>query len=66
MPGAHTLDYRVNGGLDGKAKAVLAGGGVPEGSIDVQVTGKPSAACVNEAGDVVRQPADAAGNCTDE
>jgi hypothetical protein len=56
-PGRHTVSYRVAAGLDGKAKARLAGGGVPEGSITVAISSKPEQARVDPAtGDVVREP----------
>lgn len=55
-PGTHAVKYRVAAGLDGKAKAVLPGGGVPAGIFPVEVERKPEAACVNDAGEVVRSP----------
>jgi hypothetical protein len=56
-PGRHTVSYRVAAGLNGKARAQLAGGGVPQGSITVAISGKPAQAVVDPAtGDVIRQP----------
>jgi hypothetical protein len=55
--GRHTVSYRVAAGLNGKARARLAGGGVPGGSITVAISGKPAQAVVDPAtGDVVRKP----------
>jgi hypothetical protein len=53
--GVHTVKYRVVAGLQGKAKAQLNNGGVPEGSFTVNVTGRPLAATVDpETGRIVR------------
>jgi hypothetical protein len=38
--GPYKVDYRVAGGLNGKAKAVVAGGGVPEGSFTGTISRK--------------------------
>ena len=55
VPGSHKVTYRVAAGLDGKAKAQLQGGGVPEGEFDVRVDDEPSQSRVDpETGDVVR------------
>ena len=55
-PGQHRVRYRVNAGLDGNAKAVLAGGVAPEGTIDVRITTKPPESRVDpETGEVVRE-----------
>jgi hypothetical protein len=40
VSGPYKVDYRVAGGLNGKAKAVLAGGGVPEGSFTGTISDK--------------------------
>ena len=54
-PGEHRLSYRVAAGLDGKAKAELSSGSVPEGSFSVEVRRAPSQARVDpDSGDVVR------------
>jgi hypothetical protein len=56
VPGTHIVRYRVAAGLDGKAKAQLAGGAAPEGSFTVAVSGKPAEATVDpETGKVVRK-----------
>ena len=56
--GSYTLHYRVAAGLNGKAVAQLAGGGVPGGTFNVQVSGRPEQASVNpNTGQVIRSPA---------
>lgn len=53
--GTHTVKYRVAAGLDGKAKAQLAGGGVPEGQFTVAISDEPAQSQVDpETGEVVR------------
>ena len=53
--GTHTVKYRVAAGLNGKAKAQLDGGQVPEGSFTVAISRKPPQATVDPAtGKVVR------------
>jgi hypothetical protein len=42
VAGTHRLSYRVAAGLAGKATAILAGGGVPGGSVDISVDGVPA------------------------
>jgi hypothetical protein len=53
--GDYSLTYRVAAGLNGKAKAVLQGGGVPQGTFAVSVSSKPAQAIVDENGNVVRK-----------
>ena len=54
-PGDYTVKYRVSAGLDGKAKAQLGDGGVPEGSFKVKIADTPPAARVDpETGKVIR------------
>jgi hypothetical protein len=55
-PGTHTIQYQVAAGLNGKAVAVLAGGGTPKGSFKVTVSHQPSRSYVNDAGAVVTTP----------
>lgn len=55
-PGAHTILYRVAAGLNGKAKAVVAGGRPVEGKFRASISTKPAAASVDAAGNVVTQP----------
>lgn len=50
--GHHVVHYRVSAGLNGKAKAVLSGGGVPAGDFDVTIDGRPQQAIVDEHGKV--------------
>ena len=59
-PGSYKIDYLVAAGLNGKAKVRKADA---SGSFHVNVTQKPSQACVTDTGAVVDQPADATGNC---
>jgi hypothetical protein len=40
-PGVHTVAYRVFAGLNGRAKAALRSGGVPQGSFTVAIKGRP-------------------------
>jgi hypothetical protein len=54
--GRFEVKYRIAAGLDGKAKAVLAGGERPAGSFDVSVSREPDQARVDpETGEVVRE-----------
>lgn len=54
-PGAYTVKYRVAAGLDGKSKAQLGDGGVPQGSFRVKIADTPPAARVDpETGKVIR------------
>jgi hypothetical protein len=58
--GTWSIDYAVAAGVSGDARVRRAGA---SGTFRVAVTGKPSQACVTESGQVVKQPADGAGNC---
>lgn len=54
-PGVHIVRYRVVAGLNGKARAQLEGGAVPQGTFTVTVIGKPLSARVDpRTGKVVR------------
>ena len=56
VPGTHEVKWRVAAGLNGKAKAQLAGGDEPAGSFPVEISGKPSQSHVDpETGAVVRE-----------
>jgi hypothetical protein len=55
--GVHEVQYQIAAGLNGKAKAVLAGGGAPEGTFTVTVHGTPQQSYVNDQGQVVNSPA---------
>jgi hypothetical protein len=45
--GTHKVSYRVYAGLNGKASAQLAGGGVPGGDFTVAIAGRPAQTHVN-------------------
>jgi hypothetical protein len=54
--GTHTVKWQLAAGLNGKAKAVLAGNRAPSGSITVDVSGRPAQARVDPAtGKVIRE-----------
>ncbi|MHB8657836.1 MAG: hypothetical protein ACYC91_07745 [Solirubrobacteraceae bacterium] len=52
-PGTHTVQYQIAAGLNGKARAILQGGGSPVGRFRVIVHDQPSQAYVNAQGQVV-------------
>jgi hypothetical protein len=55
QPGTHTVKWQVAAGLNGKAKATLAGNRAPAGSFMVDISDKPSQTKVDpETGKVVR------------
>ena len=56
VAGTHTVRYRVAAGLNGKAKAQLAGGGAAAGTFTVFVSGKPAGVKVSPNGDVTSSP----------
>jgi hypothetical protein len=54
--GTHTVKWQLAAGLNGKAKAVLAGNRAPSGSITVDVSDRPAQARVDpQTGKVVRE-----------
>jgi hypothetical protein len=54
--GTHTVKWQVAAGLNGKAKATLAGNRAPAGSVTVDVSDKPGQAHVDpKTGKVVRE-----------
>ena len=54
-PGTHEVSYRLSAGLDGNAKARVAGGGRPEGTFSVRVSRDPAQSRVDpDTGEVVR------------
>lgn len=55
--GVYTLDYQVDAGLTGKAKAVTGGGGPPTGSFAVTISSEPPETRVNDKGEVIVVPA---------
>jgi hypothetical protein len=46
-PGVHTVSYEVYAGLNGRARATLAGGGLPRGSFTVAIADRPPPRHVN-------------------
>jgi hypothetical protein len=55
-PGEHELTYRLSAGLDGNAKARVAGGGRPEGRFAVRVARAPAQSRVDpDTGEVIRR-----------
>ena len=61
--GDHEISYRVSAGLDGKAKARLAGGDRAEGRFDVNVRRAPSQSRVDpDTGEVIRDGASSGGS----
>jgi hypothetical protein len=59
--GIYTLDYQVDAGLTGKAKAVTADGGPPTGSFAVRISSQPTQTRVNDQGEVVIVPFEGGG-----
>ena len=54
VTGTHTVSYRAAGGLNGNARAVAKGGGVPGGAITARITRRPRESTVDaETGAVV-------------
>ncbi len=54
--GTRTLEYRAGAGLNGKARAVTADGGIPAGTLTVNVTRRPQDSSVDPAtGQVVQK-----------
>jgi hypothetical protein len=51
--GPYNLKYSVSAGLDGKAKAVLAGGGIPKGAFTGRISSKAPQAHVADDGSTV-------------
>jgi hypothetical protein len=51
--GTYTLDYQVDAGLNGKAKAVTANGSPPTGSFVVKISSKPPQTRVTGSGKVI-------------
>jgi hypothetical protein len=53
QPGVHVVHYRIAAGLNGKAKAVYAGGQPLYGTFVVDISSRPRESYVNDAGQVV-------------
>ena len=56
VAGTHTVRYRVAAGLNGKAKAQLAGGGAAAGTFTVAISAKPAGVKVSPNGNVTSSP----------
>ncbi len=54
QPGRYRVRYVVAAGLNGKAKARLAGGAIPAGTFSVLITSQPQQSYVNASGVVVK------------
>jgi hypothetical protein len=54
--GTHVIQYQVVAGLNGKAKAVLAGGERPTGTFKVKIRSAPQQSYVNDKGQIVTTP----------
>ena len=54
--GKYVVAYQVAAGLNGKAKAVLSGGGQPHGRFTVTIHNAPQQAYVNNQGQVIKTP----------
>ena len=54
--GTHVVNWQIAAGLNGKAKAVTATGGPPQGSFAVKIAHTPTQAYVNNGGKVVATP----------
>ena len=52
--GTHVIQYQVAAGLNGKAKAVLPGGGQPNGMFTVKISNAPQRSFVNDQGQIVK------------
>jgi hypothetical protein len=57
QPGIHVIHYRIAAGLNGKAKAVYAGGQPLAGTFVVNIASAPQQSYVNDAGQIVSKPA---------
>jgi hypothetical protein len=55
-PGTYHVDYQVDAGLNGKAKAVTANGGPATDSFTVTISSKPPTTTINDKGQVVEVP----------
>jgi hypothetical protein len=53
-PGTHAIRYEIAAGLNGEAKARLAGGGIPTGTFRIKISARPAQAYVDNSGNVVK------------
>jgi hypothetical protein len=51
--GRYTVAWVIAAGLNGKARAIAQGGGRPQGTFTVRITGRPAQSYVNNAGQIV-------------
>jgi hypothetical protein len=56
--GVQTVSYKVNAGLDNKAKAQLPGGSPPGSSFTVSISDTPPQSTVEDNGTIVKSPAE--------
>lgn len=54
VPGKHVIQYEIAAGLNGKAKARVAGGGIPKGTFSVDISNKAQQSFVTGSGQVVK------------
>jgi hypothetical protein len=55
-PGKHVVAWEVAAGLNGKAKAVLADGAMPQGTFNVNISSAPQQAYVTQSGQIIKSP----------
>ena len=56
QPGVHVVHYEIAAGLNGRAKAVSAGGYPLDGTFVVNIASRPAQSYVNDAGQIVTVP----------
>jgi hypothetical protein len=54
VAGTHVVHYRIAAGLNGKAKATLSGGGIPQGTFTVKISKAPAQSYVTGSGRIVQ------------
>lgn len=52
-PGRHVVAWEIAAGLNGRARAVVPGGGLPHGSFAVDISTKPAETYVNNSGQIL-------------
>ena len=52
-PGRHVVAWEIAAGLNGRARAVVPGGGLPHGSFAVNISSKPAETYVNNSGQIL-------------
>ncbi len=53
VPGTYVIHYEIAAGLNGKAKARLSGGAIPQGTFTVRISSQPAQSYVNSSGQVI-------------